>query len=85
MDIIFIWLKNFSNNNINTIVIAKLVEKLTREMNYSKTFIKEKKGYMINIDLPEWFYDLDIKYQTILLKLIQPVLNHYIIQENSNE
>ena len=76
---------NFNNNNINTIVISKLVEKLTREMNYSKTFIKEKKGYMINIDLPEWFYDLDIKYQTILFKLIQPVLNHYIIQENANE
>tara|TARA_B100001093_G_scaffold144340_1_gene136977 strand:- start:4323 stop:4664 length:342 start_codon:yes stop_codon:yes gene_type:complete len=75
---------NFNNNNINTIVIVKLAEKLTREMNYSKTFIKEKKGYMINIDLPEWFYDLDIKYQNILFKLIQPVLNHYIVQENAN-
>ena len=68
------------NNNINTIMIAKLLEKLTKEMNYSKTFIKEKNGYNLNVELPGWFYDLDNKYQTILIKLIEPVLNYYISQ-----
>tara|TARA_Y100000389_G_scaffold203619_1_gene252717 strand:+ start:2962 stop:3312 length:351 start_codon:yes stop_codon:yes gene_type:complete len=71
-------------NNINTIMIAKLLEKLTREMNYSKTFIKEKNGYNLNVELPGWFQDLDNKYQTILIKLIEPVLNHYIAQESNN-
>lgn len=71
------------NNNINTIMIAKLLEKLTREMNYSKTFIKEKNGYNLNVELPGWFQDLDNKYQTILIKLIEPVLNYYIAQESN--
>ena len=71
-------------NNINTIMIAKLAEKLTKEMNYSKTFIKEKNGYNLNVELPGWFHDLDNKYQTILIKLIEPVLNHYIAQESNN-
>lgn len=71
------------NNNINTIVITKLVEKLTSEMNYSKIFIKEKNCYYLNIELPDWFNDLDNKYQSILIKVIEPVLNHYIRQENN--
>tara|TARA_B100000287_G_scaffold426868_1_gene475498 strand:+ start:1824 stop:2195 length:372 start_codon:yes stop_codon:yes gene_type:complete len=70
-------------NNINTIMIAKLAEKLTREMNYSKTFIKEKNGYNLNVELPGWFHDLDNKYQNILIKLIEPVLNYYIAQESN--
>tara|TARA_Y100000816_G_C26051776_1_gene551532 strand:+ start:109 stop:495 length:387 start_codon:yes stop_codon:yes gene_type:complete len=72
------------NNNINTIMIAKLAEKLTQEMIYSKTFIKEKNGYNLNVQLPEWFNDLDSKYQIILIKIIEPILNHYIAQENAN-
>ena len=71
------------NNNINTIVITKLVEKFTSEMNYSKIFIKEKNCYYLNIELPEWFNDLDNKYQSILIKVIEPVLNHYIREENN--
>ena len=74
---------NFSNNNINTIMIAKLVEKLIKEMNYTKTFIKEENGYNLNVELPGWFHDLDNKYQTILIKLIEPVLNYYIAQESN--
>ena len=70
-------------NNINTIMIAKLLEKLIKEMNYSKTFIKEKNGYNLNVELPEWFNDLDNKYQTILIKLIEPVLNYYLAQESN--
>jgi len=53
-------------------------------MNYTKTFVKEKKGYMLNINLPKWFYNLDNKYQTILIKLIEPILNYYSAQENAN-
>lgn len=74
---------NFTNN-INTSVIAKMVEKLTQEMNYTKTFVKEKNGYNLNVQLPQWFYDLDNKYQNILIKLIEPVLNYYIAQETNS-
>lgn len=74
---------NFNNNNINTIIIAKLAEKLTKEMNCVRINAKEDNDYILNIEVefPEWFYDLDKKYQTILIKLIEPVINHYVLQE----
>ena len=72
------------NNNINTIMIAKLAEKLTKEMTYNTIYDLEEHNYTLNVVLPMWFYDLDKKYQNILIKLIEPVLNHYIIQENTN-
>ena len=72
-------------NNINTIMIAKLLEKLTSEMEYTKTFIKEKNGYNLNILFPGWFYNLDNKYQNILIKLIEPVLRHYINEETNSD
>ena len=62
------------NNKVNTIVLTKLLEKLIKEMNCEKYLVNDKNEYNLNISLPYWFKELDIKYQNILMKLIEPIL-----------
>jgi hypothetical protein len=60
--------------------IAHLLEKLTNQISCAKYFENSINQYMLNITLPTWFYDIDKKYQEILMKLIEPVLESRLRQ-----
>ncbi len=61
-----------------TIYIATLLERLTKEMNYTKIYDEEACGYVLNITPPIWFNSLPEFHQNILIKLIEPVLKEFV-------
>jgi len=60
--------------------IAHLLEKLTNQISCAKYFDNSTNQYMLNIIPPTWFYDIDEKYQDILMKLIEPILESRLRQ-----
>lgn len=71
-----------SNCNVNneqiTVYISSILEKLIKEMNYTKDYDEEQCTYTLNITPPMWFNSIDVKYQNILIKLIEPTLKEYL-------
>lgn len=69
---------SISNLNVTnqplTIYIATLLEKLSKEITSSKVTHIDSGKTNIEFYLPNWFNSIDVKYQNILLKLIEPVL-----------
>tara|TARA_B100000424_G_scaffold268511_1_gene263434 strand:- start:882 stop:1187 length:306 start_codon:yes stop_codon:yes gene_type:complete len=75
-------IENMENLDISkqpiTIYIANLLEKLIKDMIYENVYDIEKACYCLNIKPPNWFYSLEIKYQKILINLIEPEVKYYI-------
>ena len=71
-------INNISNLNVTnqplTIYISNLLEKLSKELTSNKVTNIETGKTSIEFYLPHWFNSIDVKYQNILLKLIEPVL-----------
>ena len=65
-----------------TIYIAGLLEKLTKELIIEKYYNPEIGQYCLNINPPRWFYSIETKYQTILIRVIEPVLESYLKEKN---
>ena len=63
-----------NTGHTHTHKIAHLLEKLTNQISCNKYFDNATNQYILNIIPPTWFYDIDEKYQDILMKLIKPVL-----------
>ena len=57
-----------------TIYISTLLEKLSKEITSNKVTHIDTGKTSIEFYLPNWFNSIDVKYQNILLKLIEPVL-----------
>tara|TARA_B100000989_G_scaffold295887_1_gene277901 strand:+ start:2408 stop:2716 length:309 start_codon:yes stop_codon:yes gene_type:complete len=70
---------NVDNSQI-TVYIATVLEKLVKEMVYEKKYDDDSGQYYLNITPPIWFNGLEERYQRILIKLIEPVLEHYMKQ-----
>tara|TARA_B100000902_G_C27073303_1_gene795121 strand:- start:470 stop:781 length:312 start_codon:yes stop_codon:yes gene_type:complete len=66
------------DNSQITIYIATILEKFIKEMKYQKKYDNEAELYYLDINPPPWFYGIEKKYQKILIKLIEPVLQEYI-------
>lgn len=73
---------NMSNCSIQdeplTIYISSLLEKLLEDMVYVKKYDVEAGQYILEINPPLWFNMIDVKYQNMLIKLIEPVLREYV-------
>jgi len=71
-------INSISNLNVTnqplTIYISNLLEKLSKEITSNKITNIETGKDSIEFYLPRWFNTIDVKYQNILLKLIEPVL-----------
>lgn len=69
---------SISNLNVTnqplTIYISTLLEKLSKEITSNKVTHIDTGKTSIEFYLPNWFNSIDVKYQNILLKLIEPVL-----------
>ena len=66
------------DNNQITIYIATILEKFIKDMDYQKKYDNEAELYYLDINPPPWFYGIEEKYQKILIRLIEPVLQEYI-------
>jgi len=66
------------NNNQLTIYIATLLEKFVKEMIYENKYDVEAGQNVLHITPPKWFNSINVKYQDILIKLIEPSLNHFM-------
>lgn len=69
---------SISNLNVTnqplTIYISTLLEKLSKEIKSTEVIDIYNGKPTIEFYLPSWFNIIDVKYQNILLKLIEPVL-----------
>jgi hypothetical protein len=61
-----------------TIYISELLGRLTRECVYEKVYDVERGEYILNIKPPTWYYSLEEKYQLVLIRLLEPVFDHYL-------
>ena len=61
-----------------TVYISSLLEKLLDDMVYVKKYDVEAGHYFLEINPPIWFNSIHVKYQNILIKLIEPVLKEYV-------
>ena len=70
------------NSRPNLLLIEKLVEKFTKEMQHEKIYDEKSEYYYLRLSPPIWFYEIDSIYQQILLNLLEPIFNNIKKIEN---